>query len=109
MVFICGLVNVVITVTKVRKSIIKSIQESMQHAIGGSIGIFIAYIGLKNSGFLTFTTDPDTYIDAGGTIIADSSIVLALTEFNSPGVLLALIGLIIMIVLISGCGLRLID
>lgn len=100
MVFICGLVNVVITVTKVRKSIIKSIPETLQHAIGGSIGIFIAYIGIKNSGFLTFTADPGTYVDAGGTIIADSSIVPALAEFNTPGVLLALIGLIIMVVLI---------
>ena len=47
MVFICGLFNIFITVTKVRKMIIKAIPVSMQHAIGGGIGIFIAYIGLK--------------------------------------------------------------
>ncbi|MFZ2374399.1 MAG: NCS2 family permease, partial [Trichococcus flocculiformis] len=50
MVFICGMVNVLITVTKIRKMIIKSIPESLQHAISGGIGIFIAYIGIKNAG-----------------------------------------------------------
>jgi AGZA family xanthine/uracil permease-like MFS transporter len=36
MVFICGLINVVITVTKIRKAIIKSIPMSLQHAIGAA-------------------------------------------------------------------------
>ena len=44
MVFICGLINILITVTKVRKTIIKSIPSGLQNAIGGGIGIFIAYI-----------------------------------------------------------------
>ena len=57
MVFICGLVNILITVTKVRKMIIQSIPELLQHAIGGGIGIFIAYIGLKNAGILQFAVD----------------------------------------------------
>ena len=48
MVFICGLLNVTITVTKLRKYIIASIPESLQNAIGGGIGIFVAYIGLLN-------------------------------------------------------------
>lgn len=55
MVFICGLINVVITVTKIRKYIIKAIPLSLQHAIGGGIGIFVAYIGLLNVGFVEFS------------------------------------------------------
>src|SRR5699024_4856171 len=35
MVFICGLINIIITVTKLRKFIIKSIPRSLQNAIGG--------------------------------------------------------------------------
>lgn len=54
MVFICGLINVVITVTKIRKYIIKAIPLSLQHAIGGGIGVFIAYIGLLNVGVINF-------------------------------------------------------
>ena len=43
MVFICGVINILITVTKLRKHIIKSIPVSLQNAIGGGIGIFVAY------------------------------------------------------------------
>ena len=58
MVFICGLINILITVTKVRKSIIKSIPKSLQLAIGGGIGLFIAYIGIKNAGIINFSDTP---------------------------------------------------
>ena len=100
MVFICGLVNITITVTKIRKSIIKSIPYSLQNAIGGGIGIFIAYIGVKNAGLIEFTSDPGTYtlLDSG-TVIANSSIVPALVTLDKPSVLLALIGLVLLVVL----------
>ena len=54
MVFICGLINVFITVTRLRKLIVQSIPLSLQNAIGGGIGVFIAYIGLLNVGFINF-------------------------------------------------------
>lgn len=54
MVFICGLINIIITVTKIRKYIIKAIPRSLQNAIGGGIGIFVAYIGLLNVKIITF-------------------------------------------------------
>lgn len=66
MVFICGLLNIFITVTKVRKMIIKAIPASMQHAIGGGIGIFIAYIGLKNANLLEFLSDSKTITQVNG-------------------------------------------
>ncbi|WMC92814.1 NCS2 family permease [Kineothrix sp. MB12-C1] len=101
MVFICGIINVIITVTKIRKSIIKAIPLSLQHAIGGGIGIFVAYIGIKNAGFLNFTSDPGAYILLdSGTVIADAGIVPALVLFNNPAIFLSLISLIIMIVLV---------
>jgi len=75
MVFVCGLINILITVTNVRKLIIKCIPESLQNAIGGGIGIFIAYIGIKNAGLLSF---------AAG--------VPELVPFNDPAVLLTLFG-----------------
>ena len=101
MVFICGLINVIITVTKVRKLIIKAIPESIQHAIGGGIGIFIAYIGVKNAGLINFTSDPGTYtVLESGTSIANSSAVPALVNFNTPAVILSLIGIILMVVLL---------
>ena len=84
MVFICGILNIVITVTKVRKYIIKSIPLSLQHAIGGGIGIFIAYIGLLNVGLINF--------GAG---------VPALSILNQPVLWVFLIGLLLTIVLLT--------
>ncbi|HHU21987.1 MAG TPA: NCS2 family permease [Clostridiales bacterium] len=83
MVFICGLVNIIITVTKIRKHIIKAIPSSLQNAIGGGIGIFIAYIGVLNVGIVNF--------DAG---------VPALATLNQPAFWLFIIGLVLTVVLL---------
>ncbi|HCA28791.1 MAG TPA: guanine permease [Ruminococcaceae bacterium] len=102
MVFVCGVINVIITVTKIRKLIIKAIPVSLQHAIGGGIGIFIAYIGIKNAGLLSFTSDPGTYtqLGEGGTVIANSSAVPGLVDFDTKFVWLALIGIALTIILL---------
>lgn len=93
-VFICGIINIVITVTKIRKSIIKAIPTSLQYAIGGGIGLFIAYIGFINGHLLDFT--PDSEANAIG---AFSRVIPALVNFSDPVSLLALIGLVIIVVL----------
>ena len=101
MVFLCGAINVLITVTKLRKLIIKAIPESLQNAIGGGIGIFIAYIGIKNAGLLQFTFDPGTYtlLDSG-TVIGSAAAVPALPALNTPAIILALIGIALTFVLL---------
>ena len=83
MVFICGVLNIIITVTKIRKYIIKAIPRSLQNAIGGGIGIFVAYIGLLNVGIISF--------DSG---------VPALATLNQPSFWLFLIGLALTIILL---------
>ncbi|MBE6765221.1 MAG: NCS2 family permease [Ruminococcaceae bacterium] len=83
MVFICGLLNILITVTKVRKYIIKAIPLSLQHAIGGGIGIFVAYIGFLNVGMVDFS--------AG---------VPALPTLNQPTFWVFLIGLALVVTLL---------
>ncbi len=57
-VLISGLINVLITVTSIRKHIIKSIPVFLQNAIAGGIGIFIIYIGIVNIGLVTFNGIP---------------------------------------------------
>ena len=52
MVFLTSIVGVLITITPIRRQIIVSIPESIQHAIGGGIGVFVSYIGLKNAEFI---------------------------------------------------------
>jgi AGZA family xanthine/uracil permease-like MFS transporter len=102
MVFICGIINILITVTRIRKSIIKSIPISLQHAIGGGIGIFIGYIGIKSAGLIQFTSDAGKYLllEPSKTVVADASAVPALVALNNPSVLLAVIGLVLTVVLL---------
>jgi AGZA family xanthine/uracil permease-like MFS transporter len=83
LVFICGVINILITVTKIRKSIIKAIPRSLQNAIGGGIGIFIAYIGFLDVAAINF--------DAG---------VPALSAISTPALILAFIGIILTVVLL---------
>ncbi|HCC01175.1 MAG TPA: guanine permease, partial [Ruminococcaceae bacterium] len=66
MVFICGLVNIIVTVTKLRRLIITSIPQSLRYAISGGIGIFIAYIGIKNAGLIQFAVDAGNYTSTDG-------------------------------------------
>ncbi len=114
MVFLCGIINIIITVTKVRKSIIKAIPLSIQHAIGGGIGIFIAYIGIKqNAGFIQFLSDNTNLVSVNGqpfaadatytgifSAVTNGGIVPELVKFNNPAALLALIGLVLTVVLL---------
>ncbi|KRN31741.1 NCS2 family permease [Weissella halotolerans] len=113
MVFLVGLVDVIITLTKVRSAIVKAIPTSLKHAISAGIGLFIAYIGLKNAGFLQFIVDPENIISLNGkpfqaqhsvdhiqSLVANGGITPEISAFNSAPVLLALIGFIILVVLV---------
>ena len=51
-VFIEGIIFILLTVTKVRQWILNSIPLSLKSAIGAGIGLFIAFIGLQNSGLI---------------------------------------------------------
>lgn len=106
MVFICGLINVFITVTNIRKMIIHAIPESLQHAIGGGIGIFVAYVGIKNAGFLSFSADQSaitsSVFDNGQVtnVTINGGIVPELANFNNAPILLAVIGLVLTSILV---------
>ena len=104
MVFICGIISLIITLTKVRKMIIESIPGSLRAAISAGIGVFLAYVGIKNAGLLKFSIDPGNYTVAGkgadkaaAAITANSAATPGLVDFNNPAVLVALVGLAITI------------
>ena len=103
MVFLCGVISLIITVTRVRKMIIASIPTALKSAISAGIGIFLAYVGIKNAGFLKFSINPHTYTVAGmanASITASSSATPGLVAFNNPTVIVGLIGLVIAIIFI---------
>lgn len=84
-VFISGLFFILLTVTGFRETIVEAIPNSLKHAIGAGIGLFIAFIGFQNSGIV---------VDSPATLIT-------LGDFTQPTVLLAVIGLVITAVLMS--------
>lgn len=93
MVFICGIINVLITFTKVRKMIIKAIPEFLQEAITVGIGLFIAYIGFMNAGLISFSS-------SGVLSGFAQDVTPQLSIFNTNSIILAIIGLVITIILV---------
>ena len=78
-VFIEGILFILLSLFKIREMIANAIPSGLKAAIGGGIGLFIAFIGLQNCGI----------------IVANESTQVALADFNNPSVILALIGLVI--------------
>lgn len=85
MVFIEGVVITVLVLTNIREAVMNAIPLSLKRAIGVGIGLFIAFIGLKNGGFVV--SDPVTSVKLG--------------NFHQPGVIVATIGLVITAFLVA--------
>ena len=84
-VFIEGIVFIFLTIFKVREAIVNAIPLNLRYSISVGIGLFIAFIGLKNGGLVvsseaTMTSlgawTPTTLIAAGGILLG--AVLLAL-------------------------------
>ena len=62
-VFIEGLIFVLLTVTNLRTVIVNAIPKNLRYAIGSGIGLFIAFVGLKEGGVIV--SDPATFVTLG--------------------------------------------
>lgn len=113
MVFICGLINVLITLTSIRRMLILAIPSTLQNAISAGIGVFIGYLGIKNLGLLQFTSDASNIISVNGgdptaetfaggvtNVVSTGGILPELVDFTDSGVLIGLVGLLLTIVLL---------
>lgn len=60
MVFISGVLLIIITVFGLREAIVKAIPPNIKTAISGGIGLFIAFIGMKNAGIIV--NDANTFV-----------------------------------------------
>ena len=96
MVFICGVINVLITITSIRKRVIKAIPTFMQDAITVGIGLFITYIGVKSAGLIEFSVSLAT-----NGIAKAADVVPQLSTFNTSEIILALIGIVVTAILVS--------
>lgn len=83
-VLIEGIIFILLTITNVREAIVNAIPATLKNAIGVGIGLYIAFIGLRNAGF----------------IVNSDATAVALGDFTSKAVVLFLIGVLITAVLV---------
>jgi adenine/guanine/hypoxanthine permease len=76
-VFISGIAFLLLTIAGVRRLIIRALPRSLFAAVGGGIGIFIAFIGLRDAGI----------------IVADQGTVVGLGKLTAPTTALSIFGL----------------
>lgn len=58
-----GIIFILITFLNIREMILESIPKNLRYAISAGIGMFIAFIGLKNAGIVV--ANPNTYVGLG--------------------------------------------
>ena len=80
MVFLSGIVFILLTLLRVREAVIDAISPSMRNGIAVGIGLFIAFIGLRNAGLI---------VGKPGTLVGLS------TQWRSADVLVFAIGLLV--------------
>ena len=81
-VFVEGIIFILLSLFKVREAVVNAIPKNMKLAVTGGIGLFIAFIGMVNSGL----------------VVANESTMVSLGTFT-PAVIITIIGLIIIAVL----------
>ena len=83
-VFVEGIIFLILTAFNIRELIVNAIPLSMKHSISVGIGLFIAFIGLQNSGVIV--DNPATLVGLG--------------DMGSPAVLVALGGIVLTAILL---------
>ncbi|MCM3716694.1 NCS2 family permease [Halalkalibacter oceani] len=82
-VFMSGLIFILITLVGVRELIINAIPAELKYAAAAGIGLFIAFIGLKNAGI----------------VVPSEATAVELGIIHAPTTLLAIFGLVITVIL----------
>ena len=91
-VFVEGIIFILLSLTNVREAIFNSIPMSLKLAVSGGIGLFIAFLGLQNSGIVT---------DNVATLVQFHSFnAEGVTLTQNVSVILAILGVIITAILL---------
>jgi adenine/guanine/hypoxanthine permease len=84
-VFISGVLFLLLTVTRVREQIVNGIPNSLKHSTVVGIGLFIAFVGLRNAKIVV--ANPATFVSLG--------------DFSDHHVQMACLGLLLTLVLMA--------
>lgn len=77
-VFLSGIIFVLLTVGRIRAMVVDAIPRSLKTATGAGIGLFIAFLGLRNAGL----------------VVPDQATMVSLGNLADAGVLLSVLGLV---------------
>jgi AGZA family xanthine/uracil permease-like MFS transporter len=101
-VFISGVVFLLITLLRVRSWLANSISTSMKHSFAVGIGLFLAFIGLYETGIVTsFVTGlPAEAVARGARVLSAPEVPVKIGDLRDPRVLLAICGFLLMCVLL---------
>src|SRR5258708_4383410 len=89
-VFLSGILFLLLTLTKVREHIVNDIPDCLKHGTAAGIGLFIAFIGLRNAKL----------------IVANSATLVGFGKISEREVLLAVAGLLLTAILMARRGAR---
>ena len=78
-----GIIFIILSLFKLRETIVNAIPENLKYGITSGIGLFIAFVGLKGA----------------GVVVSDDSTLVALGNFGRPEVALCLIGILVIAVM----------
>jgi adenine/guanine/hypoxanthine permease len=82
-VFLSGVIFLILTFTGIRQLLINAIPHQLHAAVGGGIGLFIAFVGFRNAGI----------------IVPNAATIVALGNLRTPATSLALVGLLLIAVM----------
>src|ERR1700730_6243486 len=84
-VFLSGVAFLILTLAGIRQLIVSAIPPELYSAVAAGVGLFIAFIGLKNAGI----------------IVPDPATTVALGNLRDPNTLLAIFGLLLISLLLA--------
>lgn len=84
-IFLSGVAFLILTVTRVREQIVNGIPTCLKHSTAGGIGMFIAFVGMRNANLIV--SNPATFVTLG--------------SVRNHEAQLACLGLAIMLILMS--------
>ena len=84
-VFLSGLLFLVLTLTNIREQIVNGIPDCLKHGTAAGIGLFIAFVGLRNAKIIV--ASPATFVGLGKT--SDPQVLLAATGLLLIAILMA--------------------
>jgi len=84
-VFLSGLLFLVLTLTSVREHIVNGIPDCLKHGTAAGIGLFIAFVGLRNAKLIV--ANPATFVGLG--------------KVSDPQVILAAVGIVLIAILMA--------